>query len=78
LLFYGLQMVPLAWTQPVNTTPRIPYAATQPFELFFAAIFVHWLWTKTLPDKPAESKSGVAELKGEKTSREGHLRPGPC
>ena len=78
LLFYGLQMVPLAWTQPVNTTPRIPYAATQPFELFFAAIFVHWLWTKTLPDKPAESKNGVAELKGEKTARERHLRPGPC
>jgi hypothetical protein len=50
LLFYGLQMLPLAWTQPVNTTPRIPYAATQPFELFFAAIFVNWLWTKTLPD----------------------------
>ena len=44
LLFYGLQMLPLAWTQPVNTTPRIPYAATQPFELFFAAIIVHWFW----------------------------------
>jgi 4-amino-4-deoxy-L-arabinose transferase and related glycosyltransferases of PMT family len=49
LFFYGLQMLPLAWTQPVNTTPRIPYAATQPFELFFAAIFVHWLWLKTQP-----------------------------
>ncbi len=60
LLFYGLQMLPLAWTQPVNTTPRIPYAATQPFELFFAAIFAHWLWTKTLPDKATQSKDGVS------------------
>ena len=60
LLFYGLQMLPLAWTQPVNTTPRVPYAATQPFELFFAAIFVHWLWTKTLPDKATQSKDGVS------------------
>ena len=47
LLFYLLQMLPLAWTQPVNTTPRIPYAATQPFELFFAAIFVQWAWAKS-------------------------------
>jgi len=47
-------------TQPVNTTPRIPYAATQPFELFFAAIFVHWLWTKTVPDKATQSKDGVS------------------
>jgi hypothetical protein len=54
LFFYGLQMLPLAWTQPVNTTPRIPYAATQPFELFFAAIFVHWLWSKVLPDRSTE------------------------
>jgi hypothetical protein len=55
LFLYGLQMLPLAWTQPVNTTPRIPYAATQPFELFFAAIFVHWLWSKALPDQSAKS-----------------------
>jgi hypothetical protein len=60
LFFYGLQMLPLAWTQPVNTTPRIPYAATQPFELFFAAIFVHWLWTKTHPDKATQSKDRVS------------------
>jgi hypothetical protein len=64
LLFYGLQMLPLAWTQPVNTTPRIPYAATQPFELFFAAIFVHWLWTKTLCDRSSESESTIS-LSGE-------------
>ena len=43
LAFYLLQMLPLAWTQPVNTTPRIPYAATQPFELFFAAFCFHRL-----------------------------------
>jgi hypothetical protein len=64
LLFYGLQMLPLAWTQPVNTTPRIPYAATQPFELFLAAIFVYWLWKKTQPDKLTESKN-AASLIGE-------------
>jgi hypothetical protein len=44
LLLYLVQMLPLAWTQPVNTTPRIPYAATQPFELFFAGLLVHRLW----------------------------------
>ena len=60
LFFYLLQMLPLAWTQPVNTTPRVPYAATQPFELFFAAIFVHWLWTKTLPDKSPEGESAIS------------------
>jgi hypothetical protein len=60
LFFYLLQMLPLAWTQPVNTTPRIPYAATQPFELFFAAIFMHWLWTKTQPDKATQSKDEVS------------------
>jgi hypothetical protein len=59
LLFYGLQMLPLAWTQPVNTTPRIPYAATQPFELFFAAVFVHWLWSKTQPGRAPEPESAV-------------------
>jgi hypothetical protein len=58
LLFYGLQMLPLAWTQPVNTTPRIPYAATQPFELFFAAIFLYWLWTKVELEKEAQTKDG--------------------
>jgi Dolichyl-phosphate-mannose-protein mannosyltransferase len=56
LLFYGLQMLPLAWTQPVNTTPRIPYAATQPFELFLAAIFMYWLWEKTQADKPIDQR----------------------
>jgi Dolichyl-phosphate-mannose-protein mannosyltransferase len=55
LFFYGLQMLPLAWTQPVNTTPRIPYAATQPFELFFAGVFVYWLWSKASPDQSAKS-----------------------
>jgi hypothetical protein len=60
LFFYLLQMLPLAWTQPVNTTPRIPYAATQPFELFFAAVFVHWLWKKTQPDKSSEGKSAIS------------------
>jgi Dolichyl-phosphate-mannose-protein mannosyltransferase len=60
LFFYVLQMLPLAWTQPVNTTPRIPYAATQPFELFFAAVFVHWLWKKTQPDKSSEGKSPIS------------------
>jgi hypothetical protein len=59
LFFYGLQMLPLAWTQPVNTTPRVPYAATQPFELFFAAIFVHWLWAKASPDQSAELRQGI-------------------
>jgi hypothetical protein len=67
LLFYGLQMLPLAWTQPVNTTPRIPYAATHPFELFFAAIFVHWLWTKTLCDGSSKSE-GTASLSGEESA----------
>ena len=57
LLFYGIQMLPLAWTQPVNTTPRIPYAATQPFELFLAAIFVFWLWKKTQADKPIDQRT---------------------
>jgi hypothetical protein len=47
LLLYLVQMLPLAWTQPVNTTPRIPYAATQPFELFFAGLFIHWLWLES-------------------------------
>jgi Dolichyl-phosphate-mannose-protein mannosyltransferase len=56
LLFYGLQMLPLAWTQPVNTTPRIPYAATQPFELFLAAIFMYWLWEKAQADKPTDQR----------------------
>ena len=60
LFFYLLQMLPLAWTQPVNTTPRVPYAATQPFELFFATIFVHWLWTKTLRDKSPEGESAIS------------------
>jgi hypothetical protein len=60
LLFYGLQMLPLAWTQPVNTTPRIPYAATQPFELFFAAIFVHWLWKINRSDKPLDSANIIS------------------
>ena len=60
LFFYLLQMLPLAWTQPVNTTPRIPYAATQPFELFFAVVFVHWLWKKTQPDKTTQSQDGVS------------------
>ncbi|HET9378286.1 MAG TPA: glycosyltransferase family 39 protein [Chthoniobacterales bacterium] len=59
LLFYGLQMLPLAWTQPVNTTPRIPYAATQPFELFFAAICVHWLWSKSLSGKSFEPENAI-------------------
>ena len=62
LFFYGLQMLPLAWTQPVNTTPRIPYAVTQPFELFLAAIFVYWLWKNTLPNKPTESKKGTPQV----------------
>jgi Dolichyl-phosphate-mannose-protein mannosyltransferase len=57
LLFYGLQMLPIAWTQPVNTTPRIPYAATQPFELFLAAIFVYWLWERTLADKSIDQRT---------------------
>jgi Dolichyl-phosphate-mannose-protein mannosyltransferase len=60
LFFYLLQMLPLAWTQPVNTTPRIPYAATQPFELFFAAVFVHWLWKKTHSGKSSEGKSAIS------------------
>jgi hypothetical protein len=68
LLFYGLQMLPLAWTQPVNTTPRIPYAATQPFELFLAAIFVHWLWAKTQSDKLTESRNGVSLRYGRQES----------
>jgi hypothetical protein len=59
LLFYVLQMLPLAWTQPVNTTPRIPYAATQPFELFYAAIFVHWLWTKQQSGKRSEPENAA-------------------
>ena len=59
LLFYVLQMLPLAWTQPVNTTPRVPYAGTLPFELFFAAICVQWLWVKTQSDKPTETENAV-------------------
>jgi hypothetical protein len=62
LLFYLLQMVPLAWTQPVNTTARIPYASTQPFELFFAALFLHWLWAKIQPDASPGSTSAVSPL----------------
>jgi hypothetical protein len=49
LLLYLVQMLPLAWTQPVNTTPRIPYAATQPFELFFAGLLVHQFWLGKMP-----------------------------
>jgi hypothetical protein len=60
LFFYLLQMLPLAWTQPVNTTPRIPYAATQPFELFFAALFMQWLWTKTQSGKLAEAENAIS------------------
>src|SRR6202011_5704578 len=56
LFFYGLQIMSLAWTQPVNTTPRVPYAATHTFELFLSAIFVQSLRTKTLPDKATQSK----------------------
>jgi hypothetical protein len=59
LFFYLLQMLPLAWTQPVNTTPRIPYAATQPFELFFAGVFVHWLWKKSQPGRRSEPENAV-------------------
>ncbi len=60
LLFYLLQMLPLAWTQPVNTTPRIPYAATQPFELFFAATFLHWSWTRKQPCQLSEVEKTIS------------------
>jgi hypothetical protein len=60
LLFYLLQMLPLAWTQPVNTTPRIPYAATQPFELFFAAMFLHWSWTRKQPCQLSEVEKAIS------------------
>jgi hypothetical protein len=66
LLFYFLQMLPLAWTQPVNTTPRIPYAATQPFELFFAAIFLHWFWARKQPCQAPAAEKAI--------SSPGHLR----
>ena len=37
-LFGGVQALPLIWTNLSNPTVRVPYAATIPFELVFAAI----------------------------------------
>jgi hypothetical protein len=37
-LFGGVQALPLIWTNLSNPTVRVPYAATIPFELIFAAI----------------------------------------
>ncbi len=68
LLFYLLQMLPLAWTQPVNTTPRIPYAATQPFELFFAAIFLHAVMAERRVRTVALSKNDAPAITGQQTS----------
>ncbi|HVE16397.1 MAG TPA: hypothetical protein VNB29_06655, partial [Chthoniobacterales bacterium] len=42
-LFGTLQMLPLVWTNLSNPTIRVPYAAELPFELIFAAIFLHEL-----------------------------------
>jgi hypothetical protein len=38
LLFGTIQLLPLIWTNLSNPTMRVPYAATLPFELFFAAL----------------------------------------
>jgi hypothetical protein len=38
LLFGAIQLLPLIWTNLPNPTMRVPYAATLPFELFFAAL----------------------------------------
>ena len=38
LLFGAIQLLPLIWTNLSNPTMRVPYAATLPFELFFAAL----------------------------------------
>jgi hypothetical protein len=39
-LFGILQMLPLVWTNLSNPTIRVPYAASLPFEVIFAALFL--------------------------------------
>jgi hypothetical protein len=48
-LFGGAQLLPLMWTYVANPTARVPYAATFPFELVFAAFSLAWLWRQAFP-----------------------------
>jgi hypothetical protein len=42
-IFGILQMLPLIWTNLSNPTIRVPYAASLPFEVIFAGIFLNQL-----------------------------------
>jgi len=42
-LFGTVQLLPLMWTHLSNPTIRVPYAATFPFELFFAGLLLAYL-----------------------------------
>lgn len=41
-LFYMIQMLPLIWTNLSHPTPRVPYAATLPFEVIYAGCSLAW------------------------------------
>jgi hypothetical protein len=48
-LFGLMQLLPLMWTHVANPNARVPYAATFPFELVFAAFTLAWLWRHAFP-----------------------------
>jgi hypothetical protein len=45
-VFFVMQMLPLVWTTLSNPTDRVPYAAMLPFEFFFAAYALEFLWQR--------------------------------
>lgn len=56
VLFGVVQLLPLMWTNMSNPNFRVPYAATFPFELIFAAFVLNRLLDRFLP--------GVAQTSG--------------
>jgi hypothetical protein len=59
VLFGVVQLLPLMWTNMSNPNFRVPYAATFPFELIFAAFVLNRLLDRFLP--------GIAQLSGNET-----------
>lgn len=57
LLFGAIQLLPLIWTNLSNPTMRVPYAATLPFELFFAALPVALIVSLARKFSPSPTRS---------------------
>jgi hypothetical protein len=63
LLFGAIQLLPLIWTNLPNPTMRVPYAATLPFELFFAALSLAFVASLARKFSPSPTLSENAFLR---------------